>query len=240
MAVSYEKKFVFIHVPKCAGTSIEKFLANLTPLSLLDPARLSDEQIKERELYRTGHVHRKEQHLSAVETRHLIGEKDYLSFYKFAFVRNPFARLASYYKFIKKIKTPYLRKTHVRLAIESPNFKEFALRMLDEPEMTLFFNQHIYICNDDLESQVDFIGKFETLDHDFNQVLVKLDLCRNLLSPILDRFGVPRAELPRLNTSSASGAPPDPKAYRKLYDDELRERITPAVAQDLRLFDYEF
>jgi len=66
---------------------------------------------------------------------------------------------------------------------------------------------------------IHFIGRFETLQQDFNTVC--------------DRIGIVWQELPHRNKS-------EHKHYTEYYDDELREIVTERYASDIDRFGYEF
>ena len=78
MIISAEKKYIFIHIPKNAGTSIE---ASLT----------GAEQWKD-----------EEKHMTAWECKTKYGEQVWHEYFSFCVVRNPWDRLLSQYKFSGK------------------------------------------------------------------------------------------------------------------------------------------
>ncbi len=69
MAISHTDKFVFAHIPKCAGTSIEKALVVSSPLVMMDRQMLGPNNVSERGFFITGHIHANERHLAAEEFR---------------------------------------------------------------------------------------------------------------------------------------------------------------------------
>lgn len=82
MVVCHQKKCIFIHIPKCAGTSIEQFIK--------DHGRNDLQFIG---LYQNRSLH----HLTAIELKIIIKEQIFHHYYKFSVVRNPYDRLLSEY-----------------------------------------------------------------------------------------------------------------------------------------------
>lgn len=173
--ISRKFKFVFVHIPKTGGQSIEDLFLRLhgltwetrAPLLLrfnpnpsMGPERLA--------------------HLTANEYRAFgyLNEPDFRSFFKFSFVRNPWSRLVSDY--------------HYRQLSGQYSFKEFVLERLPERDNYSDSYRHImpqseflYDSNDRL--LVDFIGKTENMNEDFTVV------CK--------RLGLPDLPLPHINSS---------------------------------------
>jgi hypothetical protein len=65
----------------------------------------------------------------------------------------------------------------------------------------------------------DYIGRFETLQEDFDR--------------ICERVGIPRTRLPHLNSTAH-------RLYKDYYDDETREMIAVKYRRDIRVFGYDF
>ena len=239
MAISHQHKFIFIHIPKCAGTSIEKHLRKFTRLKLMDPKILNNQEVIEKNLTRTGSIHALERHLSALEIRNLVGSKRFKEYFKFSFVRNPFSRLVSFYNFVLRLKRPDTSKLQVRLALESTSFKDFIYHSLQEEKMELFFNQHMYIYDDNLKNFMDFTGKVENIQDDFSYVVEKLSLNNinntNFLLKLFQGFyyNSPANVLPHSNRSK-------PTLYRQYYDKSLRIEVEKVCERDLELFGYDF
>lgn len=80
--IDLENRILFIHIPKCAGTFIEK---NVTP---------------EIDWHKKG-----EKHFSMQRCLEVYGEEKVRSCFRFAVVRNPFFRLVSFYLYHRRLGT---------------------------------------------------------------------------------------------------------------------------------------
>ena len=83
--ISFDKKFIFVHINKTAGTSIEKALSNYGVRKLEENSDL------ELEL-----TYKQSQHFNTEEYKKHLGD-GYDDYYKFTIIRNPFDRVVSYY-----------------------------------------------------------------------------------------------------------------------------------------------
>lgn len=105
MPISYQYKTIFIHIPKCAGTSVEKILGTASEEEFFSHNRIyftkgitverskftSDEYMK--------CVSKTPQHLNFIELKKILPSEVFNSFDKFTVVRNPFSRVVSEYKY---------------------------------------------------------------------------------------------------------------------------------------------
>ena len=76
-----------------------------------------------------------------------------------------------------------------------------------------------FVCDDEGNVIIDFIGKYENLSTDFRTV------CQ--------RAGLPSIELPHLNKSTSG-------EYRKYYTNETRDFVAKMAQKDIELFGYDF
>lgn len=161
--ISHKHKCIFVHIPKAAGTSIENvfmddlgidmdnrhaLLLGVNTNKTLGPRRVS--------------------HLSAKEyvQLHFISQELFNNYFKFAFVRNPYDRLFSSYKY-RKYDNYISFDSYIKLKLED--------LILSKTEGFFFKTQYEYLYDSE-KCLVDFIGKFENIENDFNKVLDKLNL----------------------------------------------------------------
>ena len=197
---------IFIHIPRTGGQSIEEFFLRLVgldwnsrwPLLLrtnadpkLGPARLA--------------------HLTAAEyvSCGYVSGPMFKSLFKFSFVRNPWDRLVSEYN-----RSP-----------RDINFKCFVVGQLSKSRMSdegrHVMPQHDYIVDGNGNLTVDYLGRFEKLQSDFDCICQRLEI-----SP---------TRLPHRNRSIAAK-----KHYSEYYDSELRDFVGDMYQRDVEAFGYSF
>ena len=109
--IHYDKKLIFIHIPKCGGTSVENAL--FRPHEKTSDALFTLKGHPDHDKYETGGL----QHLSASKVREVVGGNIYDEFYKFAVVRHPVKRLISQFNYTYQF--PYFgRKSYERFRIQ--------------------------------------------------------------------------------------------------------------------------
>ena len=153
--ISHSHKFIFIHIPKTAGTSISEALR---------PYGLTGE----------GHYT-----LQRIQNKSSITDEQLNTFYKFAVVRNPWDIVVSHYSYSKMKKsvwhsddgtTPY--KQHPDYELTNNNvFKEFVRLLVNgkiNNSITKEKQSHW------LDKRLDFLIRFETLKEDFAKVCNKI------------------------------------------------------------------
>ena len=186
-------KYIFVHIPKCAGSSMYS------------------------QYYTTyGHGLRKKtfkyfKDSSERKTPH----------FSFTFSRNPWDRLVSAYNYLSRGGSSSKDlKDYRRLFYTHKNFKTAVLNWHESYFDQIHFKpQWEWICDDNKNVIVDFVGRFENLQHDFNTVC--------------DKIGVPRKKLPHKNKTNH-------KHYTEYYDEETREIVAQKYAKDIEYFGYEF
>jgi len=157
----------------------------------------------------------------------VFSKRDFESFFKFAFVRNPWDRLLSAYNFL----TSGGMSEGDRLWAERnlsgiSGFEEFVkghLRKRNIFSSIHFIPQYRFLCRPhSTDVRVDFIGKYESLDRDFRTVREKIGLGT-------------AGELPHFNRGKSGAGD-----YRQAYTRETRDIVAGVYRQDIELFGYAF
>ena len=155
--ISPDKKFVFTHIGRSGGASLELAFENigfkkphLSPL-YSEKSKLIDFKAS--------------QHWKSTEERFVIGEKLWKEYFKFTIVRNPWDRLVSQYfgHVIKEMPGLSIDNYFLRSFVydEYHDYKRFVQPCLDW-------------ITDDGNILVDHIIRFENLQDDFNVVCDKI------------------------------------------------------------------
>ncbi|BBG65157.1 alpha-2,3-sialyltransferase [Hydrogenimonas sp.] len=194
-----ETQSIFIHIPKAAGISTIKSLYG------------------ERA---NGIGHRPYTHFIFV-----YGEKAYNRYFKFSFVRNPWDRLYSAYKFLKKggISEPDVIFNETTL-INYDTFESFVMEWVNAENVQTYFHfipQYQFIYSPEFELMVDFVGRFENLNEDYEKIREKIGTGEHLK---------------HLNKTK------DKKEndYREVYTPEMAEKVAEVYKKDIELFGYSF
>lgn len=210
--ISHKYKCIFLHIPKTAGTSIERFLRQI------------DSEIPQKVLRKRGFSH---------------FLNDHLDYFVFSFVRNPYDRFISAWKwgelkFSKEGELPFYKKER------SVSFEEYILLTTDLeyrkdnenlwseydeyhtlPQFEFFPNLnggHYFKDKINPAFTCDFIGRFENLHEDFNTV------CSGI--------GVKKFKLPHAYNS---------KTFKQAFNwtSELKEKVYNYYKKDFTNFNYE-
>ncbi len=220
--ISHKHRCVFIHIPKTAGTSIEKKLGHFTKLerAVQDHTYLMDiEPLTLADLFSIAASGRMKYVLKEARNRllgksHRISREQFDSYYKFTIVRNSWSRVFSWYQNVMR---DHLHQEENNVS-PGVSFEYFVKNHLDG---YLIQSQLVWLKDNKGNLPLDFIGRFENLRQDFDHVceVLKLD----------------DAELPKLVTGSHSGA-----SYVDEYSDETRKIVADHFAEEIDYFKFEF
>lgn len=162
--ISHKHKCIFIHIPKCGGSSVE---------SVLWPASRTESDLwmgfvsRYCNKYQTGGL----QHLFAQQVRQEVGEAYFDRYFKFSFVRNPWDKAVSQFEYMK-------RRPDLREYIDLPDGASFKLYLsrIAKKIHVQWDMQSKFVFDDDGGCMVDYLGKFESFSDDFAVVAEKIGL----------------------------------------------------------------
>ena len=156
--ISFQKRFLFVHIPKTAGNSIQTILRHYSEDEIV--ALRADQDGIERFGLRNPNYKIKK-HSTLAEYRAALGEARFRDLYKFTCVRNPWDRMVSYYFGTTSLVGAWDRKEFKKLIVKAVSVTDY-LR-LDKGESDPFGN-------------VDYVMRFENLADDFRTVSAKLGI----------------------------------------------------------------
>ena len=171
--ISHKHKFIFVHVPKCGGTSIEH--------SLLKNENVTKITNDVKQKYRMYYYH------EGIQTQHRkidqFKDAREKSYFTFTFVRNPWERFLSEYFYIKKTGC---KCKHRDFNKKFPTFKHFVKNNGIECCWPAHdFPQIDFVLNANQNKLTNFVGRCEDMQYDFDYVCGKI--------------GIPKIELPHRN-----------------------------------------
>jgi len=212
--ISFKYHFIFIHNPKVAGRSIKKalekysnnsrlgkriyFLSKFLKMDYPDVARSLPVKLVW-----------PPRHSKARDLQTMLPKENF-DFFKFALVRNPWDWHVSMYYFMKTSKN---HPRHHEVAVLS-NFEEFLEWWIYNGVQL----QKDFVTDDRGNIIVDYIGRFENLLKDFNDVCVRIGIT---------------ADLPHKNKSNH-------KNYRSYYNHRTKAMIRFHAGEDIEFFKYGF
>jgi hypothetical protein len=219
---------IFVHVPKTGGQSVEQFFMDRLGLdrkhdreALLlqnnrDPA-LGTEKLA---------------HLAASEyvaCGH-VSQPVFSSYFKFAFVRNPWTRILSEYRY--------------RNYFHHHSFRDFVFNKMPKPGFDDKYRhvmpQYDLLYNREGRLLVDFVGRFETLQQDFDRVCGILGITDSTL-PHRNRSDKKSRHLKRkLRNVVFRNGENRHQSLTDFYDDETRDAVAEYYRVDIETFGYQF
>ena len=209
--ISDKYRYIFLHVTKTGGSSIEQALIS------------NEEDVPVQTLVKDNWIDNLQQHvkdkfrMNHHDHRHMQWHYNYdqylkyypretNSYYKFTIVRNPWDRAVSEWKYFNKVYPGYNLDFKSSLITT-----QFAGKMYPWEEHN--WSQHVYTTN------CDYVGRFENLQNDFDNI------CKDI--------GLPQQKLPWMNKTTH-------KHYTEYYDEEAKSIVAERNARDIEYFGYKF
>jgi hypothetical protein len=211
--ISHKHKFIFIHIPKTGGHSVDKYFLNK---SLVDDDKW---------------------HCTSNQIMKYLGEDMWKEYQTYTIIRNPWSRMVSEYSWQggagkDQIPTPWGNKDatfkeFLKMAARSPKSHHDmpALREYDtwyrmqEVKDGHLNDQFSFIIDDNENVIIDTIIKFESINAGFKNMLTKI--------------GLPPEDLPHLNKSKHMH-------YTEYYDQECIDIVNKRFERDIKHFNYKF
>jgi len=204
--INKTKKFVFVHIPKCGGSSITK-CDNFN-------------------------CWRGNSHATLENYHNYIFNSNSYKYY--SIVRNPWSRMLSVYTYWEQMRPDHQhyfwdKDACRKIQDNNMSFKDFLIKV-SEPQTYFYQTQKPDVEMPHLKTQysflsvkgelkMDFVGKIESLQEDFNFI------CKDI--------GIPKQDLPHVNKSNH-------RHYTEYYDDETRDIISKVYRDDIKHFNYKF
>ena len=209
--LSHKHKTIFIHIPKTAGQSIE--LAFLQDLGLSWKTR-APLLLRANEYPLLGPPRLAHLNYRAYADHHYLNQELLDEYFTFSFVRNPYTRAISLYKYMSG---------------QDKSFSDFICTdflLLHHKENWFFQSQSSFICDDRGIPMIDFVGRFETIKTDFEIVAKRAKLKSH--------------KLPRRNISKEKNQGHKlSKTAMKNFTQESLEIINTIYADDFKYFYHE-
>ena len=207
-----EYKCIFIHIPKTGGQSVETFFLHLLDMTWEERAPLLLR-------YNSNPKDGPERlaHLLATEYTDLnhISKRDFDQYFKFSFVRNPWARIVSEYRYRGLPKTC--------------SFRDFIFQELPEPGLSNDYRhiipQYNYLYDAQGNLLADFVGRFENLQADFDFACDKLGVAHSTLSHVnVSKKDGQRGLRLKPRMMNRTKAKNRVRSYTEYYDDETKKK----------------
>jgi hypothetical protein len=180
--ISHANRCIFIHIPKTAGTSIEKKLGHFEELAagVQDHRTIRQIQPEPGEVpWLKGFFKGKAEEPTDPEK---VTAKQFEAYFKFTVVRNPWARVFSWYRNV--MDDPRHQEKHKVSA--DCTFGDFLKNHSDQWAMRL---QTHWILDKAGNNPLDYVGLFEQLKESFAYISEKLNLEDAELPTLLKRRG---------------------------------------------------
>ncbi len=213
MLISRKKNFIFIHIPKCGGTSVHNALRGYAELYQRFFNNLYDRNLLEINI-RTPflNIYNFGGHCHAYQIEYVLGRDKFERFFSFSFVRNPWDREVSEYHYA--LRGPHRRHREVKGLKDFDDFLNWRFTS----DIKSCKTQRSYLVDINGKLLVDHVGKVHSMDHDFNEICKMLNI---------------EATLERKNRS-------DHRRYVDYYKERTVKMVEEVYKEDVETFGFAF
>lgn len=214
MIISHQKKFIFFACGKTGTTAIEAALANYHDGDDLLIALREDFAQRRAATGKSWNP----KHARPENAKSFIPDNIWNNYFKFTFVRNPWDWVVSQHFSSKPEKGKQLPALHKFLEEDVQRVWDRKKRknLIDEDESYI---QYPFVYGRDGKKWVDFVGRYECLQEDFNTICQRLD--------------IPLSALPVKNNSHH-------KPYQQIYTPAASDLVATLYKKDIDIFGYSF
>mgnify|MGYP003660132924 CR=1 FL=1 len=224
MIISHKHKFIFIHPPKCAGTSIEVSLASVcADDDIIGPVTLEGlpDDYKHPNTFEetSGGIYNA---MLAKEIKNYVGSDCWNEYFKFSVMRNPWDRSISAWHWHNRSTTDYLWKYAQDESLNEwgvLNKASFMYYLNIKPFHPISISKQLQIGG---TFDIDYLIRFEDLNDSYKKVC--------------DILNIKPIKLP----NAKSGYKSKKVHYSKFYNDETKEIINQRYKDDIDNFGYKF
>lgn len=203
---------LFVHIPKCAGSTVS---------SRLGEHFYQKEWDKQREKLCTING-RWAQHWTYQEYLKVMSSKEIDSMYKFCFVRNPWDRVVSEFVYVKSRGCQCKNKEQ-----DSLSFDRFVKQKFPCSYGRHKIPQVDFIIDENGKNRMDSVFRFEHFEKDFSSIVDRFSLKKS--KHLTKNFNTTRGILGRLK-----------KPYWEYYSPRTRLMVESIYIKDIEYFNYEF
>lgn len=159
-----------------------------------------------------------------------ISSEDFRNYFKFSFVRNPWARLVSEYLY-RGYGKKYSFKEFVTYWLPAKNNYSDAYRHI--------MPQYDFLYDANGALLVDFVGRFENLQSDFEVVCTKLRIATSSL-PHQNASNKNKGIISKIKSLILKNNSSPKMHYTSYYDTELMKIVGDIYSKDINTFNYKF
>ncbi len=214
-SINHDKKAIFIHIPKNGGSYIADILSKNYGFKNYYLHRPDHERFclgidksvdkHENKVHGTLIYYKTSPHLNRIMG---MNEEKWKSYFIFTFIRNPYDRIVSGWNYVNNWNTPFKNYININYGTNAYDYWH------------VFMTQSRHIIDTNGKINAGFIGKFENLENDLKEVLLKIGFNRIIHVPF------------KKNSKKHDN-------YLTYYKNDEKDIVYKLMKEDFDNFDYE-